>query len=78
MPHRFFQKDSYLEQKGLPERTESFFMSLEKEHGCVVFDEISILHRSGNDYQMLYYQSYDGMGSGVKNTKIERFMGRMF
>jgi hypothetical protein len=79
MPHRFFRPDKNLEKKSLPERTESFFMTLEKEYGCIIFDEISILHRAGNDYQMLYYQSYEGMSTDKKRaSKIERFMSRMF
>ncbi len=78
MPHRFFQTDPALEKKGLPERTESFFLSLEKEFGCLVFDEVSILHRKGGEYQMLYYQSYEGGAPEGKSPKIERFVRRMF
>lgn len=60
MSHRFLIPDPVLERKGLPERTESFFFTLEKEVGRVVFDELCILRKLGNDYRLLYHHCYNG------------------
>lgn len=54
MPHRFLISDPFLEEAGLPERTDSFLLSLEKEFARPVFDEICVLKRVGGDYRLAY------------------------
>ena len=60
MSYRFLRPDALLETKHLPERAESFFFTLEKDFGHVVFDELCVLKKIGNEYRLVYHHCYDG------------------
>ena len=58
MSHRFIKEDAILARKGLPDHTDSFFFTLEKEFGRVIFDELCILRKNGSEYRLVYYHCY--------------------
>ncbi len=60
MSYRFLRPDAFLESKHLPERAESFFFTLEKDFGHVVFDELCVLKKIGHEYRLVYHHCYDG------------------
>ena len=74
MSHRFLKPDPFLESRHLPERTESFLFTLEKDFGHVVFDELCILKKNGAEYRIVYHHCYDGgscrLGGQDDNTVV--------
>lgn len=62
MSYRFLRPDPYLESRYLPERAESFFLTLQKDFGHVVFDELCVLKEFDGEFRLIYHHCY---GNGV-------------
>ncbi len=59
MSYRFLRPDPYLESKHLPERAESFFFTLEKDFGKIVFDELCVLKKFDGEFRLVYHHCYE-------------------